>query len=169
LINYFEYFGISERFVVDQKQLRKLYYENSRKYHPDFFTLESGEHQEEMMHLSTLNNDAYRTLKNDDKRLKHLLEIKGAIVEGEKEKLSQSFLMEMMDLNESIMELQFSDNDEPQKTHLTENVENSIRNLDQELDDIGQSELSESVLAELKEIFFRKKYLKRLLDNIRKL
>lgn len=166
MINYFEFFGLSESYTIDKKKLRKLYYEKSRKYHPDFFTLEAEKEQEKILDLSTLNNEAYKTLNSDDSRLKHLLQIKGTIVEGEKEKLSQSFLMEMMDLNEAIMDLQFSESNAPQKTHLTENVEKSIRNLEDELLKLGQSELSESVLSKLKELFFRKKYLKRLLDNI---
>ena len=169
LINYYEYFGLPVRLNLNQSDLRKLYYENSRKYHPDFYTLEEEERQEEVLRFSTLNNEAYNVLKNDNKRLKHLLEIKGAIKEGEKEELSQLFLMEMMEINETIMDLQLGDADPTKLTELEQNINQLTDTLNTEIKRIGNSELNESEIASLKECYFRMKYINRLKENIRKL
>ena len=67
MINYFKHFGLPVRLNLNQAELRKLYYHNSRKYHPDFFTLENNAKQDEVLRLSTLNNEAYNVLKDDDK------------------------------------------------------------------------------------------------------
>ncbi len=169
MINYYEYFGLPVRLNLNQSDLRKLYYENSRKYHPDFYTLEEEERQEEVLRFSTLNNEAYNVLKNDNKRLKHLLEIKGAIKEGEKEELSQLFLMEMMEINETIMDLQLGDADPTKLTELEQNINQLTDTLNTEIKRIGNSELNESEIASLKECYFRMKYINRLKENIRKL
>ena len=169
MINYYKFFGIPETYLIDQERLRKLYYQKSREYHPDFYTLEAEKEQEEILRLSTTNNEAYKTLKSDLKRLRHLLEIKGAIKEDEKEKLSQSFLMEMMDLNESIMELQFAEQNNTKVNELSQHVDEIIQHLDEEINKVGLSDLNESDLSGLKELYFRKKYLNRLKDNISKL
>lgn len=169
MINYYEYYKLPIRLDIDLSVLRKLYYENSRKYHPDFYTLESEEKQEEVLRLSTLNNEAYKILSDDDKRLKHLLEVKGAIKDGDKEELSQLFLMEMMDINESVMDMQMGESDENKLQELKQNVNTLTNNLNTEIKEIGQSDLSESEIANLKDCYFRKKYIARLKDNISKL
>lgn len=169
MINYFKHFGLPVRLNLNQAELRKLYYHNSRKYHPDFFTLENNAKQDEVLRLSTLNNEAYNVLKDDDKRLKHLLELKGAIKEGEKEELSQTFLMDMMEINEAIMDLQLSSSDQEKLKEVEQNIEKLTNKLNTEIKEIGKSDLDESEIASLKDCYFRMKYINRLKENISKL
>jgi len=170
LINYFYYYGLAENLNIDQNILRKLYYENSRKFHPDFFTLESKEHQNEVLQQSTLNNEAYNTLKDDNKRLKHLLTVKGAINDNDKEQLSQMFLMEMMDINETIMDAELGEISDERYTELIHSVDKLTNELNSEIQSIGSnSNYDESDIARLKDCYYRKKYITRLMDNIRKL
>ena len=61
----------------------------------------------EILELSTLNNEAYKTLSDFDKRMKYILEIKAVLDEEGKNQIPQDFLMEMMDINEQLMELEF--------------------------------------------------------------
>ncbi|HRD80271.1 MAG TPA: Fe-S protein assembly co-chaperone HscB, partial [Saprospiraceae bacterium] len=61
-MNYFEFFRLPLSFQLDEEALRKAFYANSKKYHPDFYTLESEEKQTEILELSTINNQAYHTL-----------------------------------------------------------------------------------------------------------
>ncbi|HHH50193.1 MAG TPA: Fe-S protein assembly co-chaperone HscB, partial [Saprospiraceae bacterium] len=53
-MNYFEFYNIPISFDVDAKALKKIFYANSKKYHPDFYTLENEEKQQEILQLSTL-------------------------------------------------------------------------------------------------------------------
>ena len=87
------------------------------KHHPDFFTLDGIEKQMEALEVSTLNNKAYNTLKDFDRRLKYILEEKSVLKEEGSNNLPQEFLMEMMKVNEAVMDLQF-DFDEEKHTNI---------------------------------------------------
>jgi molecular chaperone HscB len=106
-VNYFQFYDIPESFLPDEQQIKQKYYELSRKYHPDFHAQADQKRQQEILHLSTLNTDAYRTLSNPDSRMKYILEHHGLLEEGANNELPADFLMEMMDINEQIMELDF--------------------------------------------------------------
>ena len=106
-MKYFEVFGLAPAFEIDEADLRKRFLANSRAFHPDFHTLESAEKQEDILQQSSLNNEAYKVLKSFPKRLHYILSEKGLIGEGVKNEMPQDFLMEMMDINEGLMELEF--------------------------------------------------------------
>jgi len=106
-MNYFEFYEIPVSFGVDAEGLRKRFYALSKQYHPDFYTLESEEKQAEILQLSTLNNEAYKTLRDEDQRMKYVLALQGVLGEEGSNKLPPAFLMEMMELNEGLMELDF--------------------------------------------------------------
>ena len=61
-MNFFEFFKIPISLEPDLAELKRKYYLNSRKYHPDHFTMDSEEIQEEALEMSSLNNKAYKTL-----------------------------------------------------------------------------------------------------------
>jgi molecular chaperone HscB len=83
-MNYFEFYHLPIRFQIDAAALKKSFYSNSRKYHPDFYTSESAEKQAEVLQLSTLNNKAYKTLSDFDKRMEYVLQLlNGLGKEGE--------------------------------------------------------------------------------------
>jgi len=108
-MNYFELYEIPVSFLADEILIKQRYYANSKKYHPDFFINESEDKQAEVLHLSTLNNDAYRLLTDFDKRVAYILTLTGQISDAEKFVLPPDFLMEMMDINEKMMELSAND------------------------------------------------------------
>lgn len=169
MINYFEYYNLTESFNVDQRLLRKLYYENSRKFHPDLYTLESTISQEKVLEQSTVNNEAYKTLKDEDLRLRHLLTIKGVMSDQDKEQISQAFLMEMMDVNEAIMDAQMGDISEDRINAVKKDINELMEELNSNIIKAGESTLDESNLTHLKDLYYRKKYLKRLIENVNKI
>ena len=94
--------------MLDEAELRQLYLEKSKEYHPDFYTLAEEDEQARVLELSTLNNEAYRTLSNFDKRMAYILREKGLLnEENSKNQIPPDFLMEMMEVNEALMELEF--------------------------------------------------------------
>ncbi len=168
-MNYFELYDIHPSLHLNQNEVKKKFYELSRKFHPDFFINESEEKQQEVLELSTLNNKAYQTLSNPDKLIEYVLSLYGEIKEGEKYSLPQSFLMEMMEVNEVLMEMDF----EPDATKLSE-VENEIQEIEKKLYDELQV-LSASfegentdVLPQIKDFYYRKKYLLRIRESMNK-
>ena len=76
-MNYFEHFGIPMSFLIDEKELKRLYLTMSRKLHPDYYTLEDSMTQEAILERSSLNNEAYKVLKNPVSRMRYILDQKG--------------------------------------------------------------------------------------------
>ena len=172
-MNYFQLYDIPLSFKPDQVLVKKQFYALSKAFHPDFYANESEEKQQEILEQSTLNNKAFQTLSNPDKVLAYVLEIKGELVEGEKYALPQSFLMEMMEVNEALMELEF-DATEQQITEASDKVKQLEDVLNSELDlqteaftNTLESEQN-TILKQIKDIWYRKKYLLRIRESINK-
>jgi molecular chaperone HscB len=172
-MDYFQFYDIPLSFNPDQTMVKKKFYELSKTYHPDFYISESDEKQQEVLEKSTLNNKAYQTLSNSAKLLPYILELKGVLVDGEKYNLPQSFLMEMMEVNEALMELEF-DADEESIIKATEDVVAMESTLTQELTlavtqfDIAAENQKTIALNQIKDIYYRKKYLLRIRESIDK-
>ncbi len=168
--DYFEFYELPVQFNPDQQIVKAKFYAFSKQYHPDFYANESEEKQQEVLELSTLNNKAYQTLSNAGKRLKYVLELKGIVATDEGYQLPQSFLMEMMDVNEALMDLEF----EPDEAKL-DAVKKDIALIEKQLEDNlsgllmqfdKHPEDSEKLLPEIKDIFYRQKYITRIRSRI---
>ena len=170
-MNYFEFYDLPISFNVDAAALKKTFYSYSKKYHPDFFTLESEAEQAKILELSTLNTQAYKTLSDAEGRMKYVLELTGAMGEEGQNKLPQDFLSDMMDINEAIMELEF----DPDETVL-EKVENDVQSIENQLlkdikpvlDSYKHGETEASELEKIKIFFLKKRYLLRISENLSK-
>ncbi|PSR11288.1 MAG: Fe-S protein assembly co-chaperone HscB [Bacteroidetes bacterium] len=169
MTNYFSFFDLPVAPLLDEAVLRQKFLANSKKYHPDFFTLETDAKQAEILELSTLNNQAYKILKEEDQRLKHLLEIKGALAPEGQNTVPQDFLMEMMDINEGLMDLQL----EPDPARRQE-VEQAVKAFeDNLLDDVRaimenyqDEHVTAGELTALKDYYLKKRYLLRIHKNL---
>ncbi len=165
MINYFEFFGLPTAPLVDQGQLKKVFYANSKKYHPDFHTLSDEAAREEALEKSTLNNQGYKVLTDPDQTLKHLLDLKGVLGAEGSNKMPQAFLLEMMEINEALMELEFADdpgaraNIEAMIAEMETSFRKEVAELLQNYDD---DKVSDRELELLKDYYLKKRYLRRL-------
>lgn len=170
-MNYFEFYNIPVSFKVNASALKRIFYKKSKEYHPDFFTLESEEKQGEILELSTLNNEAYQTLNDFDKRMKYVLDLKGILEEEGKNSIPQDFLMEMMDINEGLMELEF-DFDETTFNNTKQAVEALDNQLFKEvehiIDNYDDNADNEADLEKMKLFFKKRRYLLRIFKNLSK-
>jgi len=105
-MDYFALYNLPEAFLPDEAALRAAYYRLSRESHPDFFATQPADEQARALDRATLNTDAYRTLSDYDRRLEYILRRHGLLVEGQTPELPASFLGEMMEINEQLMELE---------------------------------------------------------------
>ncbi|UOG76297.1 Fe-S protein assembly co-chaperone HscB [Hymenobacter tibetensis] len=170
--NYFNFYDLPESFLPDEAALKRRYYALSREYHPDFHATESAERQQEVLRLSTLNTNAYRTLSNPDLRMAYILSEHGLLEEG-KQELPSNFLMEVMDLNEQIMELEFEPDPEA-----TKRVEDEVNALTQTLDAgiepvlVGYPGLPpdsrSQALQQIQTYYLKKRYLLRIRESLTK-
>lgn len=165
MTNYFHYFNLPLSPAIDKAELKKKFYANSKRFHPDFHTLAGDEAREEALEQSTLNNQGYKLLNDDDRRLKHLLDLKGVLGEEGTNKMPQAFLMEMMDINEALMELQFEE-DPAARTKVESMIADLESGFDEEVAEVlnhyDDTTVSTEDLEKLKDYYLKKRYLRRL-------
>ncbi|MGG9971794.1 Fe-S protein assembly co-chaperone HscB [Ferruginibacter sp. SUN002] len=157
-MNYFELFDLPVCLQVDKNILPKKYFELQKKYHPDFFSQASEDEQAEVLEKSSDINKAFKIFQNPDLTLKYVLQLKGLLEEEEKYQLPPDFLMEMMELNEE----------------LNENSINAIKAIENEaysavkqiIETYNDATANTADLLKVKEYYFKKKYLQRILDRI---
>jgi len=166
--DYFDFFEISRSFTIDKKELRRKYISNSRAYHPDFFTLDDAAKQEEVLRMSTLNNEGYKTLSDDRKRMYYLLMLNDMFPEGAKAQVPQEFLMEMMDVNEQLMEAQMSEDAEliSKINKELEGLQTSFQLKAQQAMDMWDKKPEISTLKEVRDAYLKQQYLRRLQDRL---
>ena len=167
-MNYFELFGIPVQFKPDPLIVKKKFYELSRKYHPDFYSQAAGEKQAEVLETSSMVNKAYKTFMDEDATMRYILKLHGLLEEEEKYALDKEYLMEVLELNELLMEADADDEvamlNIKRKTELIRNaLYDDIKPI---LEHYQEGVTSEKELLQVKDYYFKKKYLRRILDKI---
>lgn len=165
-MNYFELYQIPPSFQPDQALVKKRFYQLSREYHPDFYSHATASEKERVLSLSALVNKAYLVLQDPEALIRYILLEKGLMQEEEKYSLSPDFLMEVMDLNEQLMEA------DDAETKL--NIKKSIQSIQNEIyepieaiiTNYQEGVTTEKELLQVKEYYYRKKYLDRILVEL---
>ncbi len=159
-MNYYELFGLEEAPAVDRSTVAKMYIELQKKHHPDFFTNENEADKESALEQSAAINKGYKILTNKDNTIEYFLKLKGTIVANEKFNLPPAFLMEMMELNEG-----FDDNE-----HIEKQIQQFEDDLEEQISPLinlqNNDELNDEQLQQLKLYYYKKKYLKRILERL---
>lgn len=167
-MEYFELFDMPISLVVDAKAVTKKYYELSRLYHPDNFSLADDAKQSRALEMSAKINQAKKTLSNAHARLAYILKEKGIVVSEEKYQLPHKFLGEMMDINEALMELEFDPNP-AMKEKIKGDVSVQTNKLYAEVKIYFEAEnldITEENRTPLKEYYYKKKYLERIEEKL---
>ncbi len=171
-MTYFEFYGLPQTLNLDEGLLRRLFYQKSKEHHPDVHTLADDDTQARNLDIASFNNDAYRTLSNPTLRLKYVLQLHGLLGdEKQQPKIPADFLMEMMELNETLAELEFEPNPEKLKK-----VTQDVDILEQTLDNQVNTQLHHwsietnqpGDLEKLQDYFLKKRYLLRIRENLSK-
>lgn len=170
MVNYFELYDIPVSFEPDAAVVKKKFYELSRRYHPDRFTLAGDEERAEVLRMAALNNDAYKVLQNEDATMAYILKINELLEDEEKYNLPPDFLMEMMDLNESISEYEMDPENETYKNDAHNMLDAQLdawkADVEPLLQQFEKGNTSKEILLQIKDYYFRKKYLLRILERI---
>jgi molecular chaperone HscB len=160
-MNYFELFGFKEAPVIDKKRLPEKYFELQKQHHPDFFSQSNEAEQEEALQHSAMINKAFTTFQNAEKTVEYFLQLRGVVVTDEKYQLPPDFLMEMMELNETLDEkdgvevaAELAEIDKAITAEITPILENPALHEDP------------ASWEKLKEWYYKKKYLQRILVRL---
>lgn len=168
-MNYFELYNIPVCFTPDLQQVKQKFYELSRKYHPDFFTQENEFEQSEALEISSQVNKAYKTFQNKDQIIKYVLQLKGLLEEEEKYQLPPDFLMEMMELNEQLTDAKMEE-DAAAISSLKKTLNYQEKEIYEPVKAIAEGyeegKTTTEDLLKVKEYYFKKKYLNRILAAI---
>jgi len=173
MVNYFELYEIPVSFHPDQAMVKKKYFELSRAYHPDRFTMADADKQAEVLQVSSANNQAYKVLKDADATMAYILKLKGVLEDEEKYNLPPDFLMEMMDLNEAVSQYEMEPDNAELLKEPQEMLNSQLAEWQLEVDPLtkryDEGEDSPELLGEIKDYYFRKKYLLRIKDRLQQL
>ena len=157
-MNYFELFELPVTIKIDKALLSEKYFALQKKFHPDFFTQETEFEQAEALELSSQVNKAFKIFKTEDETLKYLLQIKGILEDEEKYQLPPDFLMEVMELNENL-----SENSATEIKQFGNSLHSDVKNI---IENYNDTTVTKEQLLQLKEYYFKKKYLQRILDRL---
>jgi len=157
-MNYFELFEMPVTLEIDPGKLAKKYFELQKKYHPDFYTQASEYEQEEALEISSQLNKALKVFKDRDETIKYVLQLKGLLEEEEKYQLPPDFLLEMMELNEEL-----SDDSAARIASIEKELYSEIASI---IENYNDERIREQELQKLKAYYYKKKYLKRILDRL---
>ena len=157
-MNYFELFDIPVSLQVAPGTLTTKYFELQKKFHPDFYTQASEAEQEEALEKSSLINKALKVFQHKDSTIKYVLQLKGLLEEEEKYQLPPDFLMEVMDLNETL-----SENSAAALDSFEQAIYQEVQPIIAGYED---ATITTADLLKVKEYYFKKKYLQRILDRL---
>ena len=167
-MNYFELYNIPVSLKVDMPEVKKKFYELSRKYHPDFYSNDTEAEQAEVLQKSSDVNKAFKVFNNADETIKYVLQLKGLLEEEEKYQLPNAFLMEMMELNEEAMDAKMEADPEKQQQlqtaiyQLSTTIYEPVKQI---VEHYKEGATTEKELLQVKEYYFKKKYLNRILAS----
>lgn len=165
-MNHFELYQIPISFKPDLILVKKRFYQLSREFHPDFFVHGSEEEKEKTLAISAQVNKAYQIFQDEQALMKYILMEKGLLVEEEKYQLSPDFLMEVMDLNELLMEADDPASKQAIRTALDTLQKNIYEPVKAIITNYQEGITSEKELLQVKEYYYQKKYLDRILVEL---
>lgn len=176
--NYFAFFGLDPKLVVDGDVLQKRFYELSRQWHPDRFSRKGADEQTQALEATSILNDGYRTLKDPVKRAEYLLTEEGFPIGEQRSKdVPPELLEEVFELNMALEELKSGDESaRPQLEEAKRNFVDLQTEIDRELDALfrkydaseSRSETAKQALHEVRGALNRRRYIQNLIRDVDK-
>ncbi|CAN5833713.1 hypothetical protein BH10BAC2_BH10BAC2_22090 [soil metagenome] len=127
------------------------------------------EEHADVLEKSSLVNKAYKTFQNADATIKYVLIQKGLLEEGEKYQLPPDFLMAMLDLNEQLAAAKI-EADKAQISSFKSQTSSLLNELYAPVkaivEDYKEGITTEKELLQIKDYYYKKKYLNRILAGL---
>lgn len=160
-VDLFAVLGLERRMGCKRPDIETAFREASRRVHPDRFGQTSSIERKLALRATEVVNQAYRTLRDPRSRAEYLMRLEGVEVGAQDAKTNDPmFLMEMMELGETIDDTRDEDALESMQSDLQGRYDGLLSNLTAYFD-AGQGERSDAISA-LGEL----RYLRRLVERV---
>ncbi len=171
--DYYELLGIPRSLNLSLDALQQRYYELSRQLHPDRFMQKPEAERQRALDMSSALNDAYRTLKDPIKRAQYLLTLEGFDIGEQRSKdVPPELLEEVFELNMALEEMRGGDDSaRPQLEQAEKNFTNLLAESSLLLETLFEqydASQSRDVLAEIRNVLNRRKYIQNLVSEVEK-
>jgi len=171
--DYFQFFGIEPKLVLDPDALQKRFYELSRLLHPDRYSKKSPEEQQYSLDATALLNDAYRVLRDPLQRAEYVLKQAGFEIGEQRSKdVPPELLEEVFELNMALEEMRDGDaSARPQLEQartkflaMRDEIDGQLNTLFAKYDAAPGKE----TLAEIRAVLNRRRYIRNLVNDVEK-
>ena len=168
-MKFYDALGLEPKLALDSQQLKKHFYERSRQWHPDRFSRASAAEQQKSLEMTSVINDAFRTLRDPVARAEYFLEQK-AIVPSKN--VPPELLEEVFEMNIALEELRAGDESaRPQLTqarerfhHMRDEIDHGLAVLFGRYDEVHD----ESHLLAIRSVLDRRQYIANLIRDVEK-
>jgi molecular chaperone HscB len=172
-MDYFRFFGLDKALTIDSSRLQQRFYELSREYHPDRFSLRPPAEQARAQQASAFLNDGYRVLRDPIGRAEYVLKQEGFDIGEQRTKdVPAELLEEVFELNMALEDLrQGEENVRPQLEEALGKFLAMNDRIDTELGslfslwDEGQDR---AVLQSIRGVLNRRRYIRNLIGDVEK-
>ncbi len=167
-MNYFELYDLPLSLVVDETVVKNRYDQLIDKYRGEFYNTNDRLQKTMGDEKTLLVEEAYLVLKNRDETIRYVLELRNFLPDDSYE-YSPQFIMEVRDIDEELMELELDENQE-QLMEVEQKVNTLLIKIYEDVDPVIESYkediATEETLLQVKDFYYQKKYLQRILDRI---
>src|SRR5260221_12588495 len=105
-MQFYNALGLAPRLALDLEELKKHFYERSRQWHPDRFSRARADEQQKSLDMTSMLNDAFRTLRDPVARAEYFLEQKSIVPSKQ---VPPEVLEEVFEMNIALEELRAGD------------------------------------------------------------
>jgi molecular chaperone HscB len=159
-MKFYEALGLEPTLSLDTEDLKARFYQRSRQWHPDRFSRASAEEQEKALEMTSVLNDAFRTLRDPISRAEYFLKESG--IELSKE-APPELLEEVFELNMALEELRDGDESAgPQLIEARARFVEMRKVIDQQLGAAGDR----GELDEVRALLNRRRYISNLIRDV---
>lgn len=166
-MTFYDAFGLTPVLSLDPEELKNRFYERSRQWHPDRFSRASAQEQEKALEMTSVLNDAFRTLRDPVSRAEYFLRENG--IELSKE-APPELLEEVFELNMALEELRGGDESaRPQLIEARARFLAMRDAIDRELVAAGaryDAARDKAVLDEIRAALNRRRYIRNLIRDV---
>ena len=168
-MRYYEALGLDPKLALDSEELKKHFYDRSRQWHPDRFGRSSAADQQKSLEMTSVINDAFRTLRDPVARAEYFLEESG--IQPSKQ-VPPELLEEVFEMNIALEELRAGDESaRPQLIEARERFQNMQNDIDDGLSTFFaqyDEHQDASRLLSIRSALDRRQYVANLIRDVEK-